>query len=528
MDDFSSRIRTLARRPCRPFLVCLLWQLLLLATPLSPATADQRDDSLDSLCSQLDRLLTSHGQAKVRMGASVIELPSGSVLYDNNGDQPLLPASNMKLITIAAAIDRLGGEHKLKTTLAARNKDLVIVGSGDPLIGDEELCGRRGQAITAIFHDWADKLKAAGVKQVAGNIVIDDSVFDRRFVQPNWPPDQLQRHYEAPVGGLNFADNCISVRVAPTKLGQRASAALTPGNELIRLENKTVTGGKQTATAGRQPNSDTIIAAGSVARPETVGPVTIRDPGLYFGHVFKTVLASEGIKVTGEVVRERVRDQSGELPKDYRIIAVHETPLPLVLARAGKDSHGLSAEAVFKLLGSVDAESGSWKTGHDAVEAFLRKAGVAEGQITVDDGSGLSRNNRVSAAAMTKLLRYMYAAPGDRFQTLRQSLSVAGTDGTLEKRMRSPQAKGRIMAKTGYINGVRTLAGYLQTSGGEWLAFAFYYNQATSTRPLTRIQDQACELLLEWPNIKTPAPQPATPRGTNRQARPSSKASSGG
>jgi PBP4 family serine-type D-alanyl-D-alanine carboxypeptidase len=471
---------------------------------------------------RLDNLLTSHKQPKVRMGARVIELPTGRVLYECNADQPMLPASNMKLVVLAAAVDRLGPDYELKTVLAARKKDLILVGGGDPTIGDWELAAGHAQPVTAVFHEWAEKLKAAGVKRIAGDIVIDDSVFDRQFVHPNWPPDQAQRHYEAPVGGLNFHDNCTHVRVSPTKPGERAAASFVPGCGFLRLENKTVTGAKSTATVNRSANSDVIVVSGSVAGEGLLGPITVRDPGLYCGHVFKTVLASQGIPVAGTVVREVVRSPDGSLPKDLRILAVHKTPLSVALARAGKDSHGLTAEAIFKLLGEADGDSGSWKSGRAAVYSFLKKAGSPEGQVAVDDGSGLSRLNRLSATAVTQVLLYIYNAAGGKFQALRSALSCAGTDGTLEKRMRSPAVKGRVIAKTGYINGVRTLAGYVHTSSGRWLAFAFYYNDAAKTRPLTRIQDQACELLVHWPNIpaaKGPSARESSPKASKPTGR---------
>jgi D-alanyl-D-alanine carboxypeptidase/D-alanyl-D-alanine-endopeptidase (penicillin-binding protein 4) len=479
------------------------------------ATAEPDADAIAHLRSRLDKLLTSHGQPKVQAGARIIELPSGRVLYDYEGQRPLVPASNMKLLTLAAAVDRFGPDYEFKTILAARNKDLVVIGGGDPTIGDQKLLAKHGQSVTALFHEWAGKLKAAGVREIAGDIVIDDSIFNHQFVHPNWPADQFQRHYEAPVGGLNFGGNCVGVRVTPTKPGQRANASFVPGNVLLKLENRTITGAKQSVTAGRPPNSDTIVVNGTVAREEVVGPVTVRDPGLYFGHVLKTVLASEGIRVRGGVVRQKVRTDDGDVPKGYRVIAVHQTPLPVAMARAGKDSHGPTAEAIFKLVGSAGGSAGSWKTGHKEVDAFLRKVGVAEDEATVDDGSGLSRMNRISAAAMTQVLRYIHNAPGNKAQTLRSVLAVAGVDGTLEKRMRSPHTKGRIIAKTGYINGVRTLSGYVHTTSGEWLAFAFFFNQATRTRPLTQIQDEACDLLVDWPNIKPAANgQHDEPRGT--------------
>ncbi len=488
--------RTLLRAGlCAAMLACTL-------IAAGRAFASPGNEAAAGLRARLDTLLNSHGEPKVVVGARVVELPSGQVLYDRNGSSPMIPASNMKLLIMAAAIDRLGADYHLKTVLAVRGKDLVVIGSGDPVFGDERLAQQRKETITAVFHDWAAKLQASGIRQIPGDIIIDDSVFDQQFVHPNWPDDQFQRWYEAPIGGLNFNANCTAVEVSPTSPGQPARVRFVPGNTLLKMENKTTTGQKDTAAVNRSLSDDRIVVSGTVAKRGVLGPVTVRDPGMYFGYVLKTVLASKGIALHGNVVRQRVRLADGSLPKDCHPVAVHRTPLSDVLRRAGKDSLGMCAEALLKLLGTDDgSRTGSWTAGRSAVEAFLKKVGVPPGQVIVDDGSGLSRNNRLSAAAMTDVLRHIQAAPGGRFDMLRASLALAGEDGTLKKRMRDPHTKGRVFAKTGYINGVRTLAGYVHTRSDRWLAFAIYYNQAAKTRPLTRIQDDACRLLVNWPDL---------------------------
>ncbi len=466
--------------------------------------ADSNPTAKASIRTQLDRTLTPHGQPKVTMGASVVLLPSGELLYEHNAELPLIPASNMKLLVLAAAIDRLGPEHDFTTVLAIRNTDLVVIGGGDPTIGDEAIAKARGTTITALFHAWAQRLKDAGVKQIPGNLVIDDSIFDQKFVHPNWPRDQYQKWYEAPVGGLNFNANCTSVQVTPATAGQPPKASFVPGNTLLSLLNRAVTGKKNTATVSRLRGTDEITLNGSVAKAGVLGPVTVRDPGLHFAYVLKTALAAKGIPIHGKVVRERIRRADGSLPTDCHLVDIHRTPLSTAIPRGGKNSLGVTAEAVFKLLGSRQGTTGSWQSGRDALRGFLNDVGIPPSQVVIDDGSGLSRKNRVSAAAMTRVLLHTYNARSTAFETLRDSLACAGIDGTLKKRLRNPRTKGRIFAKTGYINGVRTLAGYIHTHSDQWLAFAFYYNQAAKTRPLTKIQDQACRLLVEWPDIKEP------------------------
>jgi len=499
-----------------PWVLC--WTLWL-GGPLFAARGDE-ETAEAKLAQRLDQILLNRKQAKARFGGRVVELPTGRVLYDHQGHEPLIPASNMKLVVMAAAIDSLGPEYEFRTYFAIRGKDLLVLGSGDPTLGDERLASARRQPILHVFHKVAEQLAGSGVKRIPGHIIVDDYIFDHQFVHPEWPPEQHQAWYEAPIGGLNLNANCVVVRVRPTSLGQPAEAVLSPGNTYLKLENRTITAEKQHAvTVTRAPNSETIVVRGRVSRAEEVGPLTVRDPGLYFGAVLKTVLASKGISVLGEVVRERVRTEAGELPEGCHLVWIHRAPLADALARAGKDSLGMMAEGLIKLLGAGPGRAGSWETGRKAVLAFCDRAGVAEGQIVVDDGSGLSRQNRLSPAATTQILRFMFCGPANRFDLLRDSLAVSGVDGTMSKRLTSSEVKGRVFAKTGYINKVRTLAGYVQTRSGQWLAFAFYYNDSTNTAEIRGFQDEACRLLASWPNLPPPAASSST-QPTSATTRP--------
>ncbi len=157
------------------------------------------------------------------------------------------------------------------------------------------------------------------------------------------------------------------------------------------------------------------------------------------------------------------------------------------------------AEGLIKTLGARPGAAGSWKNGRAAVEGFMAKIGVPADQFRVDDGSGLSRENRLSASAAVRVLSYMFKRDAATAGMFRSSLAVAGVDGSLRNRLKTPDVKGRIFAKTGYIAGVRTLAGYVHTHADRWLAFAFFYDNAAATRPMTKAQNRACRLLVELP-----------------------------
>ncbi len=498
----ATRMRTLRTRAPR-FCRWAMWPIVVFLAGCDSAGADDKasstDEDLDRLRSELRSILALPSGQQGLHAAHVIELDSGAELYADSKDQPLIPASNMKLVVMAAAIDRLGTDFKYQTVLAVRDADLVVVGSGDPTTGDERLAAARGERLTQLFHEWAKTLQATGIRQIPGNLVIDDLVFDLKFTHPNWPQNQYQLWYEAPVGGLNFNSNCVSASVAPTEPGSPATIQLIPGNTLFKLDNRTTTGPRNTVVVTRPRDADCLLLTGTVAKAGVLQEVTVRDPGLFYGSVLKTVLAAEGIAVGGQVVRERVRLDNGRLPDNCHIIAVHRAPLADALVRAGKDSLGMMAEALFKTLGALDDRHGSWDNGRYAVQRFLREVGIAENQVLIDDGSGLSRQNRLSANAITQVLKKVYDSPPEQFELLRQSLAVAGVDGTLKKRLRQEGVRGRVFGKTGYLNGVWALSGYVHTHADRWLAFALLYNATGKLNtPKPRI-DKACQLLVKWP-----------------------------
>lgn len=500
MNLIPSHDRTFGRAAYagRFFHVLLLIGGLFAAAAL-PARAQGPTNEGRALAVRLDQILNGHNDPKAKLAARVVDLTTGEVLFEHAAETPLIPASNMKLMVITAAVDAFGPDHKLKTVLSIRGRDLVVVGGGDPAFGDEKLCASRGEPITAVFRAWAEKLAAAGVKQVSGDLVIDDSLFDATYVHSNWPADQFQAWYEAPIGALNFNANCADVTLSPAAPGKPAVARLVPGNVLLQLVNQTTSGGKHGPSLRRKRGTDSLVVAGPVAKNCKLGPVTVRDPGLYFGHVFKTVLASKGIRVAGKVVRESVKAGPDGVPDGGHVVAVHAAPITDATIRAGRDSLGMMAEGLLKLLGSHESGRGTWATGRAAMAKFFARAGVSEGQFVVDDGSGLSRANRLSVKAVTQVLAYAHKLPGGKFQAIRDSLARPGREGTLKRRMRDAPVRDRVHAKTGYINGVRTLAGFVEASNGHMLAFAFFYNGTGKTRPLATLQDKACAAMAAWP-----------------------------
>jgi D-alanyl-D-alanine carboxypeptidase/D-alanyl-D-alanine-endopeptidase (penicillin-binding protein 4) len=198
---------------------------------------------------------------------------------------------------------------------------------------------------------------------------------------------------------------------------------------------------------------------------------------VYGATVLAETLQNTGIKINGTVKRDRtMRQQRAKGPAgEWTVVAIHETPLAVALARANKDSVNLYAESLCKRLGhQATGQSGSWENGTAAVGAFLKKAGVAEGEFKLDDGSGLSKQNAVSPHALVRVLAYdFYGKNRDAFVN---SLSISGVDGTLEDRFRNSDLRKRVIGKSGFVEGVSCLSGLLKAKDGEWYSFAIMMN----------------------------------------------------
>lgn len=454
----------------------------------------------DPLAGRIAAIVSGVKAGSMRVGVRVLELPSGRVVYEHHATDAFKPASNMKLVTSAAALELLPADYRFRTTLAVRGDDLIVLGTGDPTLGDPKLAAAKKEPITALFDGWADKLIAAGVREVRGDLILDDTEFEAERFHPNWPENQRDKWYSAPVGALNFNDNCIEVEVRPgAKAGSPAELSPVPPNTYVVLRNQTRTSNKQTVTIRRDGDQPVYIVSGTVSRAGTLSSVAVPDPGMLFGSAMRTALAAKGIRIAGDIRRARVRDDRGSLPASCKVIDVHETELRDVLTRLNKNSQNLFAGCLLKAtafeLSRRDrgVGEGSYAAARVYVGAFLAKLGAAPSEYVVDDGSGLSAGNRVSPRLITELLRTMDRhARRDEFV---DSLSIAGTDGTLEKRLRD--VRGQVRAKTGYIAGVSSLSGYAESKSGQRYCFSVLCNDFSgSSAPARKLQDDIARALV--------------------------------
>lgn len=467
----------------------VLWLLLLAAFPRA-VFAD--------LPQAIRTILNDKALQKADVGIAVFKLnesaDQAAPVFRHNSDIGLIPASNLKLITTSAALAYLGPDFKFRTLLLRHNDDLVLVGDGDPTLGDAEMLKKSGWDVTTLFKNWAQQL-AKSNHTTFKRLLVDDSVFDQEFYHPNWPAEQYHKRYAAQVGGLNLNANCIDFTIRANYVGEVVRYIAAPATNYITLANSCVGANESAVWLTRNPNSNAVSLRGKSPSSDVPVSVTIHDPSMFTATVLQETLSGNGIKIAAAApVRDRT-SRAGLLKNGvdaeagWSVLAVHETPLETVLARANKDSMNVYAEALCKRIGAaVSGESGSWKNGLTATGEYLRKLNIDPSEFQLDDGCGLSKENRTSPGALCRVLIHQWhAKTKDAYFA---SLSIAGKDGTLDNRFAGTDLRGRVFGKSGYVNSVRTLSGYLHAKDGQWYAFSILFNQMNDTAAGKTLQER--------------------------------------
>ena len=479
--------------------------------PKSPAEALRAD---------LDRIFADAALAKTSVAVRIIAAGEpGEELYALRPDQPMVPASTMKLVTTAACFDRLGPDWRIRTTVGHipsagtdAKFDLAVIGGGDP-----NFSGRFwGGDIVGAFRRWADVLKARGLT-VIGRIVLDDSLFDAVTQHPHWPADQRGEWYEAPVSALVLADSCVEIHVSAAKAGEPAVVRVDPPGSGVEVDGTIMTVAEKAQhsfSIARIPSPGPGAAvrlrfAGKYwpGAGETTEFRTVVNPTMFFGSALAEALRSEGIAVAGPVVREKLTDVEGRARPDFETDVSHTSRLDATAAVANKRSQGLYAECLCKLLGAYAAtpnvetplptRQGTWASGTAEARRWMAESGIPSDGCVIDDGSGLSRENRLTPAAVTEVLRQMLQRHGERFV---QTLAAAGQEGSLSKRMRGTAAEGRVYGKTGYILGTSALSGYVRAKSGRTVIFSVLMNDVPwgELWKARTAQDKVCLRLVEY------------------------------
>jgi D-alanyl-D-alanine carboxypeptidase/D-alanyl-D-alanine-endopeptidase (penicillin-binding protein 4) len=396
---------------------------------------------------------------------NVVAPDAGTTIYSHNAHKPLIPASNMKLVSTAAALKYLGPNFEYKTRVGLSDGTLVVIGSGDPILGDKQTDAKYGRPSGWAFEKIVQALRAQGVSEV-NDIVIDTTVFENKRVHENWPPNDLNKWWACEVCGLNYNLNCIELTA--TSLGRSVALRSEPATAFVQLTNQIVpvSSGNSGIGSHRTSQPNRLIVDGRCKNKEGPFPVAIEQPAAFFGFLLAEHLARSGIVARGKLI-ERAFSEANE---GFQPLVELVTPLTDVVNRANTDSLGLAAEALFKTVDAQDnpgRKNGSWAGGRERMARYLTSLGIPPEEFKIDDGSGLSRQNRLTTHAISRLLLDQYR--GGNWQLFQSSLAVGGEEGTIDRYFNEPKYRGKIYAKTGYINGVRALSGVCLTDRGPYL-----------------------------------------------------------
>lgn len=459
-----------------------------------------------SLTDDVRRLVAAQKLGPAKVSVCIRDVENGITLADLNGSTPMIPASNMKLLTSGAALLVLSPEYHYTTELVQEGDRLILRGSGDPALADPEVLSLMKPRMTVgdVLDVIADAATTAGVRG-ARELVVDDRVFDREFVHPSWPADKLDRGYSCQVSGLNFHANVILVFPRPggDGPGSPPAFAVEPESPFLSISNKarTIANGKNSVWLSREPETNRFTLHGDVKYAAQVGvEITIHDPATFAGQLLAERLRGAGVMSASTV---RLAEPGEPASTPARSIAAITTPIEEVLKRCNTDSANLYAESLLKSMGhAVTREPGSWKNGASVLRMVLsQKLGPDQAaRVTIADGSGLSRDNAVSAEALARWLEVM-----GRDRTVRdifaESLASPG-EGTLRERFRGDKISTHICAKSGFINGVRTLSGYaIDEASGRRVAFSVMINDIktdTQTLASKELHEQIALLCDRW------------------------------
>jgi PBP4 family serine-type D-alanyl-D-alanine carboxypeptidase len=446
----------------------------------------------DRLNEQVATRLRDPRLAGCHVGLAVYSLDRRQWLCEIDADRRFVPASNVKLVTAAAALQTMGPAFRTRTEVrfagtrhqGAWTGVLTLAGGGDPLLATSDL------------DALVQGLKSAGMRRFAGNVVADDGRFDSVRKGPGWMWDDAGTDDGPPISALTLNLAHLDLAIRPASLGQPLVVRPEPftGYGTVENRSRTAASGEPLDAVCRPVNGRDVItvsgclAPGAAAQKQTV---TITDPPLYAATQFAEAIGRAGIPS---------RISVGGTPAAGTVVASHDSaPLPDIIRAQQKESVNLIAEILLKHIGGARGGSpGTSAKGIAAEQAFLTQVGWQPETYRLVDGSGLSRYNLLSPRQLTQLLAYMDAQPATA-AAYRSALPVAAVDGTLAKRFQALRDSRRLIAKTGTLSGVVALSGYVETVAKERLAFSMLINGGVgSVAPLRQLQDDVLTVVADW------------------------------
>lgn len=483
------------------------------AVAVAMTTSAQADPAAAALEETIDEILDDERLDGSQASVMVADPATGDTLYEHASDARQLPASNVKLLTSAAASELLGGDYTFATDVSADGNvdgasldgDLYLRGTGDPTMLAED------------YESLAAQVADSGVTSVSGDLVADDTRFDDSRLGRSWPWDNEMDYYQPQISPLTLAPDTdydagtVFVTVTPADSpGEAPSVTLSPDNDYVTVDNSATTvdaGEDNTLGITREHGNNTFVISGDIPTDaeEANSWTTVWEPTGYATAVFADALEAEGVSVAGDV-------RLGEaVPDDAEALASHESmTLDEMMIPFMKLSNNGHAEALTKTIGYEDSGDGSWQAGLSAIGDFLDGMGVDGSALEQADGSGLSRMNHIPADEFISVLTQ--ARDASWFDAWHESLPIACEEerfvgGTLVDRMCGTPAESNVHAKTGTLTGASGLSGYVTDADGRELVFSIMINNHLADT-VKDIEDEIAIALASFSAEEAAAPMP--------------------
>ncbi len=452
-------------------------------------------------------------------GAKLVSMQTGKTIYEENAEKYLMPASNMKSFTIAAALERLSPDFRFITSVYANSKP----DANGAIKGDLQIYGRGDVSVSTAFYDkdyykgldaLAERIAQAGVKRIEGNLVGDETYFSGSPIPEGWEWDDLQWYYGAEISALPINDNALDLSIKPTGNGAPCLVQMMPFNSVMRVTNRCVTSGAGTIrnlTVKKDLDQNVLEISGSlpVGDKGFANSIAVSHPSELFVQLLRQRLEQKGIVVTGQTRIFGEKDKqaliSASVLPVVEIARLESFPFSLIAAKTMKPSQNMYTETILRVLGEqaktlnlpnipadnplFNPNTPSVEKGLSAVRNFTNQIGIPADSVLQYDGCGLSRHDQVTVNSLIQL--YTYMGKQSRYaQVWRDSLPVGGVDGTLKSRFSAPPTVGNVHAKTGTIDQVSALSGYVTTAAGEPLVFSIIVNGVPNSKTRTSIIDE--------------------------------------
>jgi serine-type D-Ala-D-Ala carboxypeptidase/endopeptidase (penicillin-binding protein 4) len=460
---------------------------------VTPTPVISSGQTVFDLQAKIRRALAHPDLRRGSIGLKIVALDTGKVVFEENAEKYFMPASNMKSFTVAAAMEKLSPNFRFITSVFAASQP----DASGTIKGDLTVYGRGDVSFSTAFYDkdyykgldnLADKIVQAGVRRIEGNLVGDESYFKGSPIPTGWEWDDLQWYWGAEVSALPLNDNALDLSVRPSSPGGPCVVNVLPFSPVVRIVNTCLTtaGGRRELTVKKDLDQNVLEISGTMP----VGdrgfnePVAVSHPAELFVALLKQRLEQKGVVITGQTrvigTREKNVPAIASQLAPVQLTQLESPPFSLIAAKTMKPSQNLYTETILWALGEQlgnksNLRATSAERGISVVRSFLNEIGVAPDGLIQHDGSGLSRHNLVTPSSLVTVYTYMAKQSRYSYAWL-DSLTIGGVDGTLGTRFKGAKTKGNVRGKTGTIDQVSALSGYVTTSAGERLVFSILVN----------------------------------------------------